>query len=714
MCGASFAGSLQKYEAHVMNSAYLKRIYWQLTGLTMAAMIIALAAISAIAHGEFEDQLVPEMAKKATTVGASVRALVQKATGYGVDYRALYGVEGTFEEVRSENPEFGYMAMTDERGHVLYQFGSPPAGAQAHFTSPEVLRAQASANDALPAKLLETQYMVSMPVGNADKPLGMLHIGIDQNFVQRLMLEVVLDIVVVLIVALFFTLELLHFIAGGRLEAGFAAFSATVERIRGGDFTMRPKRAATDEVGRVIALVNDAVGSLNERYQALATEVKNRLGEAGAARREELRPALEAFEALGKRFSFGPSAAVGEEPGALAKIRAPLFIFILAEELTRSFLPSYIGQLLVPIPGLSPQIVIGLPIALFMLIVAIGQPFLGAWSERVGRRRAMLTGALFGTIGFAATAFAHNLLDLLLWRSICALGYGMVFVAAQGYVLEHTGPKNRTQGFALFVGAIMVATICGPSIGGILADNIGYRSSFIVSAVLCGLSVFAMLGLPGLQQRAGNPARSERPPTLSDFGRLLINRRFMTLSGLAAVPAKIILTAFCFYLVPLYIVYIGSTQSMAGRMLMVYAVMMVLIVPIAARYADAGARRDRLVAAGLCLSGLGGFLLLVHDNFLMVFGVVFLLGLGQALSIAAQGTLVGELCREEIKEFGDGSVYGTYRLLERLGNAAGPLLAGVLVVRYGYQSAFVAISALVLVCGVLFAIATGAYRRTAA
>jgi MFS family permease len=74
-------------------------------------------------------------------------------------------------------------------------------------------------------------------------------------------------------------------------------------------------------------------------------------------------------------------------------VRAPLFVFILAEELTRSFLPGYVQDLLVPIPGLSPQLVLGLPIALFMLIVALGQPYFGVLSERWGTRRTMFTGA---------------------------------------------------------------------------------------------------------------------------------------------------------------------------------------------------------------------------------------------------------------------------------------------------------------------------------
>jgi MFS family permease len=342
---------------------------------------------------------------------------------------------------------------------------------------------------------------------------------------------------------------------------------------------------------------------------------------------------------------------------------------------------------------------------LFMLIVALGQPYLGSWSERVGRRRAMLIGASIATVGFAATALAFNLYDLLLWRSLCALGYAMVFVAAQGYVLDRTGQNNRAQGFALFIGAIMVATVCGPSIGGILADNIGYRLSFGVSGVMAMLSLLAIARLPTTELR---PAASKpsRGPRLREIVALMLNRRFMTLTGLAAMPAKVILTGVCFYLVPLYIVSIGNTSAMAGRMLMVYAVMMVLIVPLSASLSDSSMRRDRYVSVGLIISGLSGLLLLLSDSFLVLFGVVFLLGLGQALSIAAQSALVAEHCQEEIRIYGHDAVYGVYRLLERLGNALGPLMASVLVVLWGYQGAFIAISALVLVCGIAFTIAT--------
>jgi MFS family permease len=72
----------------------------------------------------------------------------------------------------------------------------------------------------------------------------------------------------------------------------------------------------------------------------------------------------------------------------------------------------------------------------------------------------------------------------------------MVFVAAQGYVLAHSTLHNRATSFSTFVGAIMVATVCGPSIGGILADNLGERWTFALAAVLALSSLASIRLLP--------------------------------------------------------------------------------------------------------------------------------------------------------------------------------------------------------------------------
>lgn len=690
----------------MLEKNYLWRIYWRLAGVIMVCVVAALAVVSFSSHRVFDRELVPEVQQKAATVAASVRALMLKATGYGVQFDELYGVDQTFGEVIEKNPEFNYAAVTDLDGAILFQRGREPDGVREFFRRPAVIAVGLDPTATWMPGRLGDQYFVTMPIAG-EKPLGMLHIGIDGEFVDHVLLEVLLDVVVVLVVSLFFTLELLNFMAGARLASGLGEFSQQVDRMRSGDFTATARIRANDEIGRLLRRIDAAIDHLNVRYESLVGNLDEKVRGATGARREALKPAMAALESMRGRFRFGSASREAESDQMnLNRIRAPLFAFILAEEMTRSFLPTYVNELLVEIPGISPQVVIGLPIMLFMLIVALGQPYLGSWSERVGRRSAMLIGASVATVGFVATSLAFNLYDLLLWRSLCALGYAMVFVAAQGYVLDRTGHENRAQGFALFIGAIMVATVCGPSIGGILADNIGFRMAFMVSGVMAFASILAIARLPAVEVRTATSQRPSRPPRMREVVALVFNKRFMTLTGLAAMPAKIILTGVCFYLVPLYIVSIGNTSAMAGRMLMVYAVMMVLIVPLSASLSDASVRRDRYVSVGLIISGLSGMLLLLSESFLVLFGVVFLLGLGQALSIAAQSALVAEHCQEEIRIYGNDAVYGVYRLLERLGNALGPLIASILVVFWGYQGAFIAISALVLFCGIAFTIAT--------
>jgi MFS family permease len=701
------------------HQSYLRGIYLRLAGVVMLAVALALGAMSYFSHRTFEAALAPEMAKKIATVGASTRALVQRAVEQGIDFRKLYGIEQKFDEVKADIPEVAYFAITDDQGHVLYQRLKAPAGAAQHFSQPSLLAGLAKPEQLPPTVRVGDQYMVSMPIAQGGVALGMLHMGVDVRFVDDIVLGMLYDVIVVLVVSLFFTLELLNFMAGAKLEAALKSLGDTFGRGVDGNFSTpvaRPKPdAEVSAFAGVAQLLQAVLARVNTGFAVLLRDVEAGRRVPAHERRPGLAAAQSGLQTLSTRFRFGQEAdGVRGDDNQLTKIRGPLFVFILAEELTRSFLPTFVKELLVPIPWLSPQIIMGLPIALFMLIVAIGQPFLGVYCERVGQRRTMLIGAAVAAVGFAASALAHNVLDLMLWRSLCALGYAMVFVAGQAYVLEHANPGNKARSFAMFVGAIMVATVCGPSIGGILADNIGVRPTLGLAALLALGSMAAIRLLPGPRASAGNAANKggARVPHLQEIGALIINRRFMTVTGLAAMPAKILLTGVCFYLVPLYMLSIGSNQAMAGRILMSYAVMMVVLTPFTASWATSRERMEWLIGGGLLLSGLGGLLMLAGGGVGWVFGAVILIGLGQSMSMAAQSALVGEQCKPEVARLGEGAVYGVYRLLERMGNAIGPILASVLVLSFGYRTSFVAIGGLVVLCGTGFLLATHRARQT--
>ncbi len=689
-----------------MSTSYLRSVYLRLAGVVTLVVMLALAANAFLSHRIFERALAPQMASKVGSVGASIRGLVFKAVANGVDFRELYGVTDRFKEIREEVPEISYIAITDPAGTILHRSTTEPSGAAEHFRSPGVLQLLGSPGAVAPVSRVGGTYMVSMPIASADKALGILHLGVSVSFVDDIVLDMLYDVIVVLVVTLFFTFELLHYIAGARLEASLRHLGETFERGATGDFRPRSGPRGAQAFGSLILLLESTLARVNDAYAALARAIENGRSVPAHERSLGLTAAHNGARELATRFRFGAETAdARSDDGQLSKIRAPLFVFILAEELTRSFLPSFSQELMTPVSWLAPQVVIGLPIALFMLIVALSQPFFGVLCERQGHKRLMLIGATIAALGFLGTASSGSVWDLMLWRSLCAVGYAMVFVAGQAFVLDHATPANRAKSFALFVGAIMAATICGPSIGGILADNIGVRPAFVIAGLLAAGSLWVIRELPDrVVTAAGKPVA--RVPKLREIGALMMNRRFMTMTGLAAMPAKMLLTGVCFYLVPLYVLTIGSSQSMAGRILMTYATVMVVLAPVTAALATNRERMHWLVGGGLLISGVGGMLLLAGGSLVWIFFAVILIGLGQSASISAQSALVSEHCEAEVAQLGEGVVYGVYRLLERIGNALGPMLAAGLVMAVGYRSSFGVIGGLVFLCGIGFLLAT--------
>ena len=171
-------------EGVMLEKNYLWRVYWRLAGVIMLCVVMALAVVSYFSHRVFERELVPETEQKAATVASSVRALLLKATSYGVPFASLYGVEQTFREVIDENPEFSFAALTDTEGRVLFSRGDEPAGARDYFRRPAVIAVGRDPSASWRNEPVGKDYIVSLPI-TTDKPVGMLHIVIDASSWRR-------------------------------------------------------------------------------------------------------------------------------------------------------------------------------------------------------------------------------------------------------------------------------------------------------------------------------------------------------------------------------------------------------------------------------------------------------------------------------------------------------------------------------------------------
>jgi len=641
----------------------------------------------------FERDLRPEMTRKADLIAGSLARQFAHALELGDRFNRIRGVEDLFHSMREENPEIEFIAAVESDGSKVFYNGTPEksVAVDALYTHDPARPSptQPTTEDGATHSEAGQFQIIAQPILSYGHRAGSVIVGIDAHYVQNQMSELFYDILVVLVVSLLVTFELLLLIMS-KAAAPIVALQkrlslAVVEEWS----TESSDRGWSEEVRTAAASIRAIVVRLNERHAELAAKI--RALPAHPKLKAAMEQASNALSTLGQAGRDQDSRSSGEQK--LVGIRMPLFLFFLAEELSRSFFPIYALELYTPIEGLTPEIVISLPMMLFMLIVAVSQPLGGPLVERFGSRRLIVFGAVIGSAGLALTALADGFWTLIIWRLITAAGYGIVFLAGQSYVTSNTTTKNRAWGLAMFVGSVLAASICGPAIGGILADRIGSRLTFAVGAALALLA--ALIALKLLDAATERKASAARPLRFRDVGVVLRNPHFVALVGLGAMPAKIILTGFLYYLSPLYLAELGNAPSAAGRIMMLYGLMMVLLTPIAARFVDRIGHQLAFVSLGGVVSGLGAIGIFLSPSTEMMLLAILLLGVAQAISITPQLALVSTACPRECKELGQATVMGFFRLFERLGSALGPLIAAFLLHQFGFVTSIVVIG-----CGV--------------
>ena len=401
--------------------------------------------------------------------------------------------------------------------------------------------------------------------------------------------------------------------------------------------------------------------------------------------------ALAAWEARRSRLARRPQPRPGRGLGA-ATVRPALFLFMLAEELTRPFLPTWARTLAPGDWGLSPNMLASLPLVVFLAVVALLQWPLAAWSERFGRRRGVVLGALLGAAGLAWAAAWPSYGALVAGRLLGALGFAMVFVSAQGAVIDGSSAQDRARSLAQFVRAILVAGLCGPPLGGLAADRWGVPAAFALAACVALLAALVAWGQMPRPAALAVPTPASAQPLPSSLRQPELAALLLG----CALPAKLLLAALCFYLLPMHLQDMGYGSAVTGRLQTIYPLTMVLLVPLAARLADRWDQRSRFVLLGGLMAGGSAVLAWPGGGGVWPLALVLLgLGMGQALSITPQSALIADLARSLPARQGAG-VLGLFRLTERGGSALGPAVGAWLLPVLGFGPAVAAVGALVL------------------
>lgn len=608
----------------------------RLSLVTGVMLLVALAAVSWTAAESGRDYLVAELGAKAEAQAESVSRKIERALSLGIPVDDLVGLDALHAGLAADDPHLAFTAIAGPDGRLLHAAGAPGA---------EDPRLRDSLSDGGSAGTTEHAaadlLLTRLPLTGG----ATLILGHDLAAAMKPIRDTWVDITIVLGVALALSFELMLLVITVNVILPARVAETVLGDVAAKRFSLIHGQVMRDEMGRFLGRLNEAISA--------------------AARRTGVTP------------------QPVRQP-RLVGVRLLAFLFVFAEELARPVMPVYFAGVAAN-SGADGPLAAGLVMTVPMLVIAIAMPLGSALYQQVSRLSLYVGGACFASIGLAGTALMPgDIWDLIGWRAISGLGYAATFVACQGFVIESTGDTDRARGTAMMVSGIMLADICGPAVGGIIAGHLGPSVTFLMGAgVALVAAIVGGLLLDGSTHGEEAPPR----PSLKAIPALLGNGRLVGLLLLGAVPAKMVLTAFLFFLVPLALTEAGIGSAATGRVIMLYGLSALIAAPLLARLADMPQYRLAVVAAAGAVTGAGLMGAGVAPGLATIVAGVIALGVSQSLSIPAQLAAALDVSTEAIAIHGKGPVLAILRLVERLGAAAGPLLAAGLAATLGTAGA---------------------------
>lgn len=170
----------------------------------------------------------------------------------------------------------------------------------------------------------------------------------------------------------------------------------------------------------------------------------------------------------------------GAEPHGTRKLvilMISAFVDMLGMLMILPLLPFYAEKL-----GAGGAIV-GLLVASFSVAQLLSAPYWGRFSDRYGRRPALLVSLVASAIAFVVFAYADSLWLLFVSRIIQGAGGGTVGVI-QAYVADATKPEDRARALGWLSAATNAGVSIGPAVGTWLRP-LGTEWPGLVAAILC-------------------------------------------------------------------------------------------------------------------------------------------------------------------------------------------------------------------------------------
>jgi predicted MFS family arabinose efflux permease len=250
------------------------------------------------------------------------------------------------------------------------------------------------------------------------------------------------------------------------------------------------------------------------------------------------------------------------------------------------------------IPELSAHLAIPLPrawqlVTAFAWTCVVAGPLLASLTQRVDRRRLLVTALLVTAAGNAISTLAPTFGWMVAARIVAALGTAVYTPAALAIAAHLNPPGARARSLAVVFGGLTVALIVGVPLASALAPHIGFRDVFFGLVLLCVVAAATVDVVVPHQDAAAPVSPRERLAGIAD-------PQVRVVLVIAALAATSMFTAYT-YLAPLLASTTGAHATVLSLLLAGYGLGAAIGNVVGGRAADRfGPRRPIIAAVIVC------------------------------------------------------------------------------------------------------------------
>jgi EmrB/QacA subfamily drug resistance transporter len=173
---------------------------------------------------------------------------------------------------------------------------------------------------------------------------------------------------------------------------------------------------------------------------------------------------------------------------------ASVMLGILLAALDQTIVGTAMPRIVADLGGLSHYAWV---FTAYMLASTVTVPIYGKLSDIYGRRWFFIGGMAIFLLGSALSGMSQTMDQLILFRAIQGLGAGAMMPIAFAIIGDVFPPSERGKWQGLTSGMFGIASIVGPTLGGWLTDNLGWRWVFYVNMPVGAIAIAtALVGLP--------------------------------------------------------------------------------------------------------------------------------------------------------------------------------------------------------------------------